>query len=67
MIPDARKLSEISREELLAELARLDARERALRIARANITYDFEYVLKEKLRLQRHLESLGAPVEEATA
>jgi hypothetical protein len=42
---------------LLAAFAQLDVRERRLRATRANITYDLEQVIGERMRLQRHLDS----------
>jgi hypothetical protein len=53
--PGARKKQ--THEELLAALAQLDVRERRLRATRANITYDLEQVIGERMRLQRHLDS----------
>ncbi len=44
--------------ELLAELDQLDARIEELRGARGLITYDLEWVLKERDRLRRHLALL---------
>ena len=53
--PGARKKQ--PHEELLAALAQLDVRERRLRATWANITYDLEQVIGERMRLQRHLDS----------
>jgi hypothetical protein len=53
--PGTRK--EQTHEELLTALAQLDVRERRLRATRANITYDLEQVIREWMRLQRHLDS----------
>ncbi len=44
--------------ELLAELSRLDARIAELRGARDLVTYDLEWVLKERERIRRHLAFL---------
>jgi hypothetical protein len=53
--PGARK--EQTHDEFLAALAQLDVRERRLRATRANITYDLEQVIGERMRLQRDLDS----------
>ena len=57
MRPDAWK--EQTREELLAELERLDAQECGLRAQRQDTIYWLEPVIREKQRLDRYLESLG--------
>ena len=57
MRPDAWK--EQTREELLAELERLDAKERGLRAQRQDTIYWLEQVIREKQRLERYLDSLG--------
>ena len=57
MRPDAWK--EQTREELLAELERLDAQECGLRAQRQDTIYWLEQVIREKQRLDRYLESLG--------
>lgn len=57
MRPDAWK--EQIREELLAELERLDAQECGLRAQRQDTIYWLEQVIREKQRLDRYLESLG--------
>jgi hypothetical protein len=57
MRPDAWK--EQTREELLAELERLDAQERGMRAQRQDTIYWLEQVIREKQRLERCLESLG--------
>jgi hypothetical protein len=59
MRPDAWK--EQTREELLAELERLDAQECGLRAQRQDTIYWLEQVIliREKQRLERYLDSLG--------
>ena len=59
MRPDAWK--EQTREELLAELARLHAQECGLRAQRQDTIYWLEQVIliREKQRLERYLDSLG--------
>ena len=57
MRPDAWK--EQTREELLAELARLHAQECGLRAQRQDTIYWLEPVIREKQRLERYLDSLG--------
>ena len=57
MRPDAWK--EQTREELLAELERLDAQECGLRAQRQDTVYWLEQVIREKQRLERYLDSLG--------
>ena len=57
MRPDAWK--EQTREELLAELERLDAKGRGLRAQRQDTIYWLEQVIREKQRLERYLESHG--------
>ena len=57
MRPDAWK--EQTREGLLAELERLDAKESGLRAQRQGTIYWLEQVIREKQRLDRYLESLG--------
>jgi hypothetical protein len=59
MRPDAWK--EQTREELLAELERLDAQECGLRAQRQDTIYWLEQVIREKQRLERYLDSLGRP------
>jgi hypothetical protein len=46
------------RGELLDQLGRLDSRIDELRGAQSLITYDFEWAVKERDRLRRHLSSL---------
>jgi hypothetical protein len=59
MRPDAWK--EQTREELLAELERLNAHECGLRAQRQDTIYWLEQVIliREKQRLERYLDSLG--------
>jgi len=57
MRPDAWK--EQTREELLAELERLDAQDCGLRAQRQDTIYWLEQVIREKQRLERYLDSLG--------
>ena len=59
MRPDAWK--EQTREEILAELERLDAQECGLRAQRQDTIYWLEQVIliREKQRLERYLDSLG--------
>jgi len=59
MRPDAWKQQ--TREELLAELERLDAQECGLRAQRQDTIYWLEQVIliREKQRLERYLDSLG--------
>ena len=57
MRPDAWK--EQTREELLAELARLHAQKCGLRTQRQDTIYWLEPVIREKQRLERYLDSLG--------
>ena len=57
MRPDAWK--EQTREELLAELARLHAQECGLRAQRQDTIYWLEPVIRKKQRLERYLDSLG--------
>jgi hypothetical protein len=57
MKPDAWK--EQTREELLAELERLDAQECGLHAQRQDTIYWLEQVIREKQRLERYLDSLG--------
>lgn len=57
MRPDAWKQQ--TREELLAELERLDAKECGLRAQRQDTIYWLEQVIREKQRLERYLDSLG--------
>jgi hypothetical protein len=57
MRPDAWKQQ--TREELLAELERLDAQECGLRAQWQNTIYWLEQVIREKQRLERYLDSLG--------
>jgi hypothetical protein len=59
MRPDAWKQQ--TREELLAELERLDAQECGLRAQRQDTIYWLEQVIREKQRLERYLDSLGRP------
>ena len=47
------------REELLAELERLDAQECGLRAQRQDTIYWPEQIIREKQRLERYLDSLG--------
>ena len=56
MRPDAWK--EQTREELLAELERLDAQEGGLRAQRQDTIYWLEQVIREKQMLERYLDSL---------
>ena len=56
MRPDAWK--EQIREELLAELERLDAQECGLRAQRQDTIYWLEQVIREKQMLERYLDSL---------
>ncbi len=56
MRPDAWKQQ--TREELLAELERLDAQECGLRAQRQDTIYWLEQVIREKQSLDRYLESL---------
>ena len=57
MRPDAWK--EQTREEILAELERLDAQECGLRAQRQDTIYWPEQIIREKQRLERYLDSLG--------
>ena len=57
MRPDAWKQQ--TREELLAELERLDAQECVLRAQRQDTIYWPEQIIREKQRLERYLDSLG--------
>ena len=57
MRPDAWKQQ--TREELLAELERLDAQDCGLRAQRQDTIYWLEQVIREKQRLERYLDSLG--------
>ncbi len=57
MRPDAWKQQ--TREELLAELERLNAQECGLRAQRQDTIYWLEQVIREKQRLERYLDSLG--------
>jgi hypothetical protein len=57
MRPDAWKQQ--TRQELLAELERLDAQECGLRAQRQDTIYWLEQVIREKQRLERYLDSLG--------
>jgi hypothetical protein len=59
MRPDAWKQQ--TREELLAELERLDAQECGLRAQRQDTIYWLEQVIREKQRPERYLDSLGRP------
>lgn len=54
-VVDARSTNRV---ELLAELDQLDAHINELRGARAHVTYDLEWALKERDRLRRHLDLL---------
>jgi hypothetical protein len=63
VILDARR-ELATREELLAELDRLDARERGLREQRRDVDHRLEQIAQEKARLQRHL---GRVVEARSA
>lgn len=47
--------SEETQVELVDELTTLNARVAALREARASITYDLEWAIKERERIRRHL------------
>ena len=53
-------MSNTNRVELLAELDQLDGRIDELQGARAHITYDLESSVKERDRLQRHLNACDA-------
>jgi len=57
MRPDA--WQEQTREELLAELERLDAQDCGLHAQRQDTIYWLEQVIREKQRLERYLDSLG--------
>ena len=56
MRPDA--WEQQTREELLAELERLDAQECGLRAQRQDTIYWLEQVIREKQMLERYLDSL---------
>jgi TolA-binding protein len=47
-----------TRAELEDELARMDAQIAELRGARAHLTYDLEWKIKDRDRIQRHVDSL---------
>ena len=57
MRPDAWR--EQTREELLAELKRLDAQDCGLRAQRQDTIYWPEQIIREKQRLERYLDSPG--------
>jgi hypothetical protein len=64
VIPDARRAL-ATREEIEAELGRLDARERGLRAQQRDLIHRVEHIVLERERLERHLKALGVRRPEA--
>ncbi len=62
MLPD--NLQHLTREELAAQIARLDVRVRGVSAQRADLTHRLALLVCERERLERHLTSM---TEEETA